>query len=171
MLEQRLIQKVKQGDREALNDLIKEYYQGVFAYFFRNTRDYHKSNDLTQDVFIKVVSGIDSYENRGKFKAWLFTVACNVLRNQWRHENLHKQCEYNEAVGGASDDHSTAVADKLRLEDALEQLPPEQREAVILKYYHDLRIRDIALITGAAEATVKSRLNYALKKLNKSVKE
>ena len=89
MLEQRLIQRIQQGDRDALNSLIKEYYQSVFAYFYRNTRDYHKSNDLTQDVFIKVVSGIDKYDNRGRFKAWLFTVACNVLRNQWRHDTTY----------------------------------------------------------------------------------
>ncbi|NLG53286.1 MAG: RNA polymerase sigma factor [Clostridiales bacterium] len=171
MLEQRLIQRIQQGDRDALNSLIKEYYQSVFAYFYRNTRDYHKSNDLTQDVFIKVVSGIDKYDNRGRFKAWLFTVACNVLRNQWRHDNLHTHYELTESDAAATEDHSAAVVNKIRLEDALSALPAEQRDAVILKYYHDLKIREIAEITGVAEATVKSRLNYALKKLGMAVKE
>lgn len=165
MEEKRLIEKVKQGNREAMDELVKIHYRTIFAYFYRNTGDYHRSCDLTQEVFVKAVSAIPAYKNNGKFKAWLFSIASNHLRNDWRYRKNHPQEELAENTGKVSEVPNETQ--KAELEEAMGKLPREQREAVTLKYYHGLKIAEIAKVTGAKDATVKSRLKYGLEKLKK----
>lgn len=165
MEEKRLVEKVKRGDRQAMDVLVKTYYQTIFAYFYRNTGDYHRSCDLTQEVFIKAISAIPAYKSNGKLKAWLFSIASNHLRNDWRYRKVHPQEELEENAVGAQE-----ISEELRkveLEEAMSKLPPEQREAVVLKYYHGLKAAEIAKVTHTREATIKSRLKYGLEKLKK----
>ncbi len=165
MEEKRLVEKVKRGDRKAMDALVKLHYRTIFAYFYRNTGDYHRSCDLTQEVFIKAVSAIPAYKNNGKLKAWLFSIASNSLRNDWRYRKNHPQEELAEDL--LKDSAAPDAAQKAELKEAMGRLPPEQREAVVLKYYHGLKIAEIAKATGAKDATVKSRLKYGLEKLRK----
>lgn len=165
MEEKRLIEKIRQGNRGAMDEMVKLYYQTIFAYFYRNTGDYHRSCDLTQEVFIKAISAISAYKNNGKFKAWLFAIASNHLRNDWRYRKIHPQEELEEDTIDAS--KTSGETQKVELEEALGNLPPEQREAVVLKYYHGLKITEIAKVTGVKDATIKSRLKYGLEKLRK----
>lgn len=165
MEEKRLIEQVKQGNRGAMDELVKLYYRPIFAYFYRNTGDYHRSCDLTQEVFIKAISAISAYKNNGKFKAWLFAIASNHLRNDWRYRKIHPQEELEEDTIDAS--KILGETQKVELEEALGNLPPEQREAVVLKYYHGLKITEIAKVTGAKDATIKSQLKYGIEKLRK----
>ena len=148
-----------------MDELIKSHYQMIFAYFYRNTGDYQRTCDLTQEVFIKAISAIQAYKNNGKFKAWLFSIASNHLRNDWRYRKNHPQEELGENTEQASE--MSGGVQKTELEEAMGQLPPEQREAVVLKYYHGLKIAEIAEATNTGEPTVKSRLKYGLEKLKK----
>lgn len=165
MEEKRLVEKVKRGDRGAMDELVKLYYRTIFAYFYRNTGDYHRSCDLTQEVFIKAISAIPTYKNNGKFKAWLFSIASNHLCNDWRYRKNHPQEEFEENTEQVSE--APGGIQKTELEEAMGQLPQEQREAVVLKYYHGLKIAEIAKVTHTGEPTVKSRLKYGLEKLKK----
>ena len=165
MEEKRLVEKVKRGDREAMDVLVKTYYQTIFAYFYRNTGDYHRSCDLTQEVFIKAISAIPAYKNNGKFKAWLFAIASNHLRSDWRYRKIHPQEKLEE--NAVETPEAPEQIRKVELEEAMGKLPPEQREAVVLKYYHGLKITEISKVTGAKDATIKSRLKYGLEKLRK----
>lgn len=165
MNEQDLIRKVQSGDSVAMNDIISNYYQSVFAFFYKNTGNYHQSKDLTQEVFIKMVSGISKYRPQTPFKNWLFTIASNHLKNYYR--TLSRSPKYGELTEEyAANDHDlTNIAIESDLKAALALLPPEQKEAVILRYYHDFSIKDISKITGTKETTVKARIRYGLEKL------
>ena len=90
------IDRMKHGDRQAMDTLINAYYQSVFAYFYHHTAKRDFSMDLTQEVFIKVITTIGEYQNKGKFKSWLFTIAVNHLRNHWKYQSRHSECEFNE---------------------------------------------------------------------------
>lgn len=160
-----LIKKVQSGDSAAMNDLISNYYQSVFAFFYKNTGNYHQSKDLTQEVFIKMVAGISKYRPQTPFKNWLFTIASNHVKNYYR--TLSRHPEYAELTKEyVITNHELAnAAAKSDLKEALVLLPPEQKEAVILRYYHDFSIRDICKITGTKETTVKARIRYGLEKL------
>ncbi len=165
MEEQALIKKVQSGDDNAMNSLISGYYQSVFAFFYKNTGNYHQSEDLTQEVFIKMAAGISSYRPKMPFKNWLFTIASNHLKNYYRTLSRRPGCVelFDEYVAADNDIADFGVKNDIKA--ALEHLPPEQKEAVILRYYNDFSIKDISKITGAKETTVKARIRYGLEKL------
>lgn len=165
MNERDIIKEVQSGDSIAMNGLISSYYQSIFAFFYKNTGNYHQSKDLTQEVFIKMAAGISKYRPQTPFKNWLFTIASNHLKNYWR--TLSRHPEYAELTQeyAAADHKLTNVAIENDLKAALALIPPEQKEAVILRYYHDFTIKDISKITGVKETTVKARIRYCLEKL------
>ena len=169
MKENDLIKKVQSGDENAMNILITNYYQSVFAYFYKNTSRYHQSKDLTQEVFIKMVSGISRYKPRASFKSWLFTIASNHLKNYYRLLSRHP--EYLELSDDIpTSDHTVSdIEIKNDLKEALYHLPPEQKETVILRFYNDFSIKEISKITGVMETTVKARIRYGLEKLKKEL--
>lgn len=167
MNEQELIKNIKNGDRLAMDALIESYYQSVFSYFYRNIGDYHQSKDLTQEVFIKMVVNISRYQRRTEFKNWLFTIASNHLKNYWRYAARHPSTkldpdEYAEGAGIENE-----ITQKISIQQAMAQLQNEQKDAVILRFYHDFKISEIAKITDAKESTVKARIRYGLEKLER----
>jgi RNA polymerase sigma factor (sigma-70 family) len=167
MNEQEAIRKIKSGDRLAMDALIEAYYQPVFSYFYRNTGDYHQSKDLSQEVFIKMVINIGHYQKRTEFKNWLFTIASNHLKNYWRYAARHPntrlyQDEYVDNVEAESD-----IAQRIVIQQAITQLQNEQKEAVILRFYHGFKINEISKITDAKESTVKARIRYGSEKLKR----
>ena len=165
MEEQALIKKVQNGDYGAMNSLISGYYQSVFAFFCKNTGNYHQSKDLTQEVFIKMAAGISKYRPKSPFKNWLFTIASNHLKNYYRTLSCHPEWTEiaDECIETTNDTANIALENDIKV--ALRHLPPEQRETVILRYYNDFSIKEISKITGAMETTVKARIRYGLEKL------
>lgn len=165
MEEQALIKKVQSGDDDAMNSLISGYYQSIFAFFYKNTGNYHQSKDLTQEVFIKMVAGISKYRPKSPFKNWLFTIASNHLKNYYRTLSSHYEWTEitDECIKTTNDIANIALENDIKV--ALRHLPPEQRETVILRYYNDFSIKEISKITGAMETTVKARIRYGLEKL------
>ena len=165
MVEKELIRRIQAGDTLAFERLIVIYYPAVLGYFFRNTRDHHLSKDLTQEVFIKVAAGIGRYRHYVPFKNWLFTICSNHLKNHWR--TLSRVPDFAEMTENtvSHDQRLDEIAVKTDIASVLQRLPAEQREAVVLRFYGEFTIREIAKITGAKETTVKARIRYALEKL------
>ena len=164
-----LIKKVQSGDENAMNLLISDYYHSVFAYFYKNTNKYHQSKDLTQEVFIKMVSGISKYKSKAPFKSWLFTIASNHLKNYYRSRSRHPEhLDFSEdiPINEPIISRMEIIAD---ISQALVNLPPEQKETIILRFYNDFSIKEISKITGATETTVKARIRYGLEKLEKEL--
>ena len=169
MEEQALIKKSQSGDSDAMTVLISSYYQSIFAFFYKNTGNYHQSKDLTQEVFIKMVAGINSYRSKTPFKNWLFTIASNHLKNYYR--TLSRQPNYVDILEEymTSENPMADIATENDVRAALKCLPPEQREAVILRYYNGFSIKDISKITGAKVPTIKARIRYGLEKMQKEL--
>lgn len=116
-----------------------------------------------------MISGISRYKPKASFKSWLFTIASNHLKNYYR--TLSRHSEYV----GLSDDiiaeESAIIVAEMKkdMNIALSRLPQEQRESIILRFYNDFSIREIARIMGVMETTVKARIRYGLKKLKKEL--
>lgn len=170
MSEKELIESIQSGNKKALNILIEQYYQLIFGYFYKATgRDYHLSKDLTQEVFIKMVVSIEKYKYKTEFKNWLFTIASNHLKNYWRGVNRQPvYCELKEEVESSGNNIEQKVKEAEMI-NALNTLPKEQREVVILRYYSGFQIKEIAKITKTKESTVKMRIKYAIQKLKKEM--
>ena len=160
-----LLRKIENGDRQALDKLINDYYPDIFRYCLWHTKDRTAAEDATQETFLKVVRFWDSYRHQGHFRAWLYKIAANVCRDAWRKSNeepLPENLTYDEAGFGLAE----SDADFIRM---VEYLPDEARELVLLRFAQDLTLREIAEVTGLPMRTIQSRLRAALKKIKKQL--
>lgn len=163
------------GDEAAFNVLVERYYETVQGWAFRSTgRDWHRSQDLTQEVFLNLSSKKHLYTS-GHFRAWLFKIARNVAvdASRKRRVELHS-CPYGES--GAEGEHGAAsrdpnpadVAELREMADAayraLPSLPDSQRETLLLAIDGE-SLPDIAAAYCVPLATAKSRSRIAREKL------
>ena len=84
--ENQLIRKVrKNGDRQAADELVNRYYREIYAFAYRQTTDMELAMDLTQEIFIAVLKGISTFDERkAKFRTWLYTIASNKITDYYR---------------------------------------------------------------------------------------
>lgn len=172
--DEKLIKELLQGNESAMEILVKRYYDLVHSFIYRNTSDYNIAYDITQDVFIKMMKNIDKYQiENGKFKSWLLKIAVNTTKDYFR-SNIYKQRTQSYDIANQEIEDKTNVVDILskkeeaiKIKESIENLPKLQREAVILKYYNDLKIKEISHITGENENTIKSRLFNGVKNLKR----
>lgn len=170
---QELIREIAAGSQAAMEVLTRQYYKPVYAFVYRKVGDKQTAYDLTQDIFIKVIQRLPSYSGKGSFKSWLFAIAVNHCRDYWdsaEYKWTVRQAELSETI--PSEQKSVPFIferkeTRERVKAALNSLPEMQKEAVLLKYYHDMKIKDIADVTNTNVPTVKSRLKQGLAKLAK----
>ncbi len=166
-----LVSEVKNGNEAAVEVLVKRHYNSVFSYICRRIGDYHRAYDLTQEVFVKMLAALRKAKiKEGKFSNWLLKIAVNTCRDYFRsscYKQLEKTSELME--GSAASPGVISLLERKEevkaLKEALDSLPGEQREAIILRYYHDRKFQEIAEITGSNESTAKSRVRQGLCKL------
>ena len=166
-----IITKIKMGDPDAWDILVHKYYDSVYFYCVRRCYgDCDIASDLTQDIFLKLVESLPRYRFIGKFQNYLYTMAVNTCNNYLKKRHI----EQIELTDNFTTDLDTSLIDEIlhderkeTVQKALDLLPEIQREVVILRYYHDLKVKDIATITGVGVSTVQSRIYQGLRKLEK----
>jgi RNA polymerase sigma-70 factor (ECF subfamily) len=146
------IVSAKHGDREALRLLYVRYAENVYGYVASILHDDKEAEDLTQHVFLKLISAIQKYDDRGvPFSAWLMRLARNAALDHLRRRRAIPA----EEVFGADthvDERALNRADSLRT--ALKSLPEEQREVVVLRHVLGLTPPEIAAQTGRSESSI-----------------
>lgn len=164
-----LIRKILDGDKDAFERLVRKYYPNIYAYCYRRVWDENTAADLTQDVFLKLVSSIYRYRFSGKFSNFIFTIAVNTCNDYFRKHGREQLCEIEEFPESAQSMADAVIEDEENalLRRRLNSLPEIQRQALILYYYHGLKEKDIAKITGVPLSTTKSRIKQGLDKLRK----
>lgn len=174
--DEELLDEIKGGSQAAMEVLVKKHYKSIFAYIYRKVGDYHLAYDLTQEVFVKMMKALDRYQSKSKFNHWLLKIAVNHCRDYFRSRSFKQKEKEGELVPKLVDQKSNVwdlISKKVNSEQvksALEQLPNYQKEAIVLRYYHHLKIKEIAEVTDSKEATVKSRLRQGQAKLKKLLK-
>ena len=166
-----IINKIKMGDPDAWDILVHKYYDSVYFYCVRRCYgDCDIASDLTQDIFLKLVESLPRYRFIGKFQNYLYTMAVNTCNNYLKKRHI----EQIELTDNFTTDSDTSLIDEIlhderkeTVQKALDLLPEIRREVVILRYYHDLKVKDIATITGVGVSTVQSRIYQGLRKLEK----
>lgn len=173
-----LMRFVCRGEAEAFDEIYARYGKRLYVYFFRMFNFSRPlAEDAVQDLFLKLAEKPELYDSKRPFKTWLFSVASNACKNQYRHNHVRKT--HSPALA-----HETAIpvdgfalaarrldhAEFLRtLNESLLELPPEKREVFILRFQEEKSIAEIAAIMGIAEGSVKSRLHYTLKLLSEKL--
>jgi RNA polymerase sigma-70 factor (ECF subfamily) len=166
------------GDARAFADLYERHERPVYRYFLRQGATPAQADDLLQDTWLAVVRNAAHFEPRAKFTTWLYTIARNKLVDHWRGRDdaVSLDDAANDPDGDVTldidagdayrpDVQALSRAQARAFVDAVEQLPPAQKEAFLLQAEGGLSLEEIAAVTNAGHETVKSRLRYAMAKL------
>ena len=149
----RAVKRAQAGDRDALAFLYVRYADDVHGYVRSIVRDHHDAEDVTQQIFAKLLHAIGSYEQREvPFFAWLLRVARNVALDHLRRQRVVPVEEVREAPERTGETGGTRHINDLK--DALATLPRAQREVVVLRHFAGLSPTEIAVRTGRTEGSV-----------------
>ena len=160
-----LVEQIRLGDEKAAEELIRRYYTSVLRYCKRQCFNLEKAEDLTQETFLKLFKNLSGYKEKGKFKAYLYTIANHLCIDESRKM---KECSLeNEEEIRDECDELRRIEDKSEISYLLNVLSPEQREAVILRFGEKLSFWEIAKVMGCNMRTAQSRVRNALKIMRK----
>jgi RNA polymerase sigma-70 factor (ECF subfamily) len=146
--------------REALEHMLDRHEQQVFRMALAMLRDRGRAEEVTQDVFLKLWKALPTYDGRALPSTWLYAIARNTCLSALRAEKYRATVHLDNAPEPASD----PVADP-GVRELLVRLPDDQREAVLLFYWQDKSIAEVAALLGLPEGTVKSLLYRARRTL------
>jgi RNA polymerase sigma-70 factor (ECF subfamily) len=160
------------GDAAAFEQLYGRHRSRLYRYFLRQLRDAALADDLFQDTWQKVIATRAEWRPDAPFAAWLYRIAQNRLGDHWRSARLRPPAPDDAEVRLARlPGHDTPerilgeFEQRRQLQLALEALPQEQRDVLLLRLDQELTLEQIGAITGVGRETVKSRLRYAMDKL------
>jgi RNA polymerase sigma-70 factor, ECF subfamily len=169
-----LIGRIAQGDRLAMQVLFARHHVRVYRFVLRIVRNEAGAEDLISEVFLDVWRQADRFEGRSAVSTWLLAIArFKALSSMRRRPDEELDEEAAGAIEDASDTPEVSLQKKDKsglLRKCLEQLSREHREVIDLVYYHEKSIEEVAEIVGIPEATVKTRMFYARKKLSELLK-
>lgn len=176
-----LVAKAQGGDNQALNDLFTETYNDVYYFALKTVKDETLAADITQETFVTIFKNISSLNDTVAYPAWSRQITYRHCLQHLKKQNRETTVDENEDGSTIFDtikeDRTDFIPDenldkedfKKTILEIVDNLPDEQRTAVILYYYDELSVKQIAEIQGVTEGTVKSRLNYARKAIKSSV--
>jgi RNA polymerase sigma-70 factor (ECF subfamily) len=164
--DQRRIVQSQQGDPGAFEELIRAHQRMIHSLCYRMSGSLADAEDLAQETFIHAYQHLDGFRAEARFSSWLYRIAVNRCLNwqkrQQRREQFHQEW--------SQQDHAPASGDAglaQQVQDALLQLPPKQRAAVIMTTYDGLSHAEAATALGCSEATVSWRVFAARRKLKR----
>ena len=180
-----LMLRVKRGDRAAFAELVDKYKQPVMNFIFRSLRDEAESEDLAQNVFLQVYKSRARYKQTAKFSTWLFTIARNLCLNELRRRSRHpaesleethpeneeqppKQYEDKSQLAAPDEVLHGELAEKI--EEALAELPENQRSAILLCRQDDLSYEEIAKVLRTSLSATKSLIHRGREALKEKLK-
>lgn len=163
----KVIQEIKDGKIYLFDNLIKKYYEKVYYYCYRHLDNMQAAQDLTQEVFMKVIKNIGNYKHYGKFENYLYVIAGNECKDFYKKESKYILKEVEEY---SSEEEISKLENKIIVQEALDKLSKKEREIIILRFYQDLKIKDIAKIMNAGVSITKYRLKKAMNIIGENMK-
>ena len=170
-----LISRIANGDRLAMQVLFARHHVRVYRFVLRLVRNEATAEDLISEVFLDVWRQAAKFEGRSAVSTWMMSIArFKALSALRRKPEYELDEETAEAIEDHSDDPEVTLAKKDKaalLREAMSALSVEHREVIDLVYYHEKSVEEVARIVDIPEATVKTRMFYARKKLSELLKE
>ncbi len=169
--ESELIARAQEGSVEAVGRLYEDHYQSVYRYLAYRTQDLQTAEDLTADVFLRMIKSLPGFRQRAaSVRAWLLQIAHNLVVDQYRHASVRPIVTLQEDLPARNDAPEAIAAQNLsseRLRRALDQLNEEQREVLILRFIDDLPVSQVAQVLHRSEDSIKGLQRRGLVALRK----
>jgi len=167
--DEQLMINVKAGDLDALSPLFEKYHVKLFNFFLRMIRNRDISQDLTQEVFRRILKYRETYDEKWMFRSWMYQIARNVQMQQYSQEKIrfsdyHEAEEIKEEQLSAIEEMEQESRNKA-LYEAMALLSEEQREIIELARFQGLKYQEISKITGNSVPAIKVKVHRAIKKL------
>jgi RNA polymerase sigma-70 factor (ECF subfamily) len=168
--DENLMLAVRNGDLEKLGVLFDRYHRNLFDFFAKLTGSRTAAEDLVQDVFFRILRYRDTFRNESRFKAWMFHIARNARIDYFRKHSMEVPApeesvwDLRSATALPGQDLELAQQTAL-LECALQRLPLDKREVLILSRYQDMKYEQIAELLDCEVSTIKVRVFRAIREL------
>lgn len=177
------IRGAQQGHANSFDGLVDAYAPRLFGFLYRLTGSRQESEDLLQEVFLRLVRTIEAYTHDGRFEAWLFRIAANLVRDRVR--KVRRSGKFVSGSTDSSDDGNGSLIESIEAEAsdgarqlelseevealnrALAKLPDAEREVVVLRHFSQMSFREIAEATDVPLGTALARGHRGLAKLRK----
>jgi RNA polymerase sigma-70 factor, ECF subfamily len=176
-MDYRMIELCKAGDSTAVEHFVQTYQQDVYRIALSILDDSHEAEDATQESLLASLRALDSFQGGSTLRTWLFSITVNVcrtrLQRQKRRERLRQILDgiLQRAPIASVEDHTIQSESNEALWRSIHNLDEKHRIPIVLRYYHELSVPEIATILQIPEGTVHSRLNTARKLLHAALKE
>lgn len=167
-----VIAAILDGDVNAFSILVERYQKSIFNLMFRMTGSYEDAADLAQESFIKAYDQLYRFQSGRKFFPWLYKIGLNHARNFMRRGKMSRcvsleDCETGSGLDypGQQEDKICSQLDYVKLNAALDQLPLDYREALILRYHEELSMEEVADALNLKVSAAKMRVHRGLAKV------
>jgi RNA polymerase sigma-70 factor (ECF subfamily) len=176
--DEEIVQEVLAGSRQRYAEIVSRYQRPVFNLMYRYTHHEQDAADLTQEVFLRVFERLSSYRPERSFFSWLYTLAINNANDWSRSRKLRQEriqaytledepiLEVNTPMAGIENREERQL-----LEKAMNLLLPETREILVLRYRHEMPLREIAVVFGITDSAVKMRVKRGVEQLQGILRE
>jgi RNA polymerase sigma-70 factor (ECF subfamily) len=184
--DEQLIGLYARGDMEAMEVLLGRYKRPIFAFIVRFVSDRARAEDLLQETFLRMIEHASSFQGSAALKTWLFRIARNLCIDELRRRKLRKHPSLDAKPGRLEED-GQSLYDRLpvaepgperrtvdrdlayRMNIAIDALPPDLREVFVMRQVNNVSFKEIGEIVGISENTAKSRMRYALERLQRAL--
>ena len=180
-----LLAAYREGDSAAFEMLLGRYRGPIFNFLLRSARDRGRAEELYQDVWMRVIERCDEFRGDAKFSTWLYTIARNLCIDHQRKMKFRGHASLDapplrsgeplgervSSFGPSTEQLAVGRLVGARIAHAVESLPEEQREVFLLRQLQGLAFKEIAEVVGVPANTVKSRMRYALERLQHTLSD
>ena len=163
-----LIRKIEKGNEQSMDQFVLKHYPKIYQYCLLRVRDHGYEEDLTQETFQKIFQAFERYKNYGKDMNYLYVIAGNLCKDHFRKEGRMEVYEMSEEIAV---EHMGQVEIRMEIYEALDKLPEEIREVVILSFFQEISQKEIARMMGIKLSLVKYRVSKAKELLSKQLEE
>jgi RNA polymerase sigma-70 factor, ECF subfamily len=164
--ERELVERCRQGDDTAFQELVDRYKDLVFALIVRATQDRSRADDLAQEVFLRIHRGLPYFRGEARLSTWIYRIVANVCAHPWA-PSATVSLDEAKAVPSTTDRHFTDLELHDRLEKAIARLPANYRLLVAAHYLDGIRYEDLAEALKLPLGTVKTHLHRAKQQLRR----
>jgi RNA polymerase sigma-70 factor (ECF subfamily) len=166
-----LVGRAQSRDPGAISELYDRYARLILRYIYVRVGEHELAQDLTQEVFIKVIHGIARFEYRDEksFLGWLYTIASNVLHSHQRRRRISATSFdlQDNLIDQRSQDNARTITDRVALQQAIGQLTKDQQQVLTLRFFADMSNSEIAGILRRTEGAIKALQHRALQSLQR----
>ncbi len=170
MTDEQLMSLIKAGQLDHLNELFTRFSKRIYNYFLKSTLERSDSDDLTQELFIRVMKYRNSYKDGFSVQFWIFQIARNMVKDHFRKMKVHKDqfnpVEVMPEVEEEVDEEAREREKKLHM--AMKQLTDEKRELLVLSKFQGLKYEQIARMRNTTVSNIKVQVHRTIKELKEN---